>query len=316
MMKGKSFLIGLALVALSAFSAHAYDLRWGTAPVGGLWGVLGNAMIEDVLKANPNIKGSTVPIGGAANILGIAENKLNIAFSFSDVAYDAWEGNEFFKAKGKIRNIRALACLFPEPTQFAVYADSGITSIAQLKGKKVTPGPKGSAIELVTRRILQEYGLSYKDMKIQLIGFEDGAQLMIDNHLDAVLYGAMVYPAPTLMNINSQRQIRLLSLSDEVMANLVKKYKGLIPYTLPAQSYKGITSPTKGVASMVNLVVDQAMPDDVAYAITKIIAQNFERYKGLVKPMALAKLKEMPNDAGIPFHPGALKYYKERGWIK
>ncbi len=315
-MKGKSVLIGLILVVLMAFSAHAYDLRWGTAPVGGLWGVLGNAMIEDVLKANPNIKGSTVPIGGAANVLGIAEKKLNIAFSFSDVAYDAWEGNEFFKAKGKIRNIRALACLFPEPTQFAVYADSGITSIAQLKGKKVTPGPKGSAIELVTRRILLEYGMTYKDMQIQLIGFEDGAQLMIDNHLDAVLYGAMVYPAPTLMNINSQRQIRLLSLSDAVVANLVKKYKGLIPYTLPAQSYKGITTPTKGVASMVNLVVAQDMPDDVAYAVTKAVAQNFERYKGLVKPMALAKLKEMPDDAGIPFHPGALKYYKERGWIK
>lgn len=316
MIKGKSVLIGLVLVAALAFSAHAYDLKWGTAPVGGLWGVLGNAMIEDVLKANPNIKGSTVPIGGAANVLGIAEKKLNIAFSFSDVAYDAWEGNEFFKAKGKIRNIRALACLFPEPTQFAVYADSGITSIAQLKGKKVTPGPKGSAIELVTRRILQEYGMTYKDMQIQLIGFEDGAQLMIDNHLDAVLYGAMVYPAPTLMNINSQRQIRLLSLSDTVVANLVKKYKGLIPYTLPAQSYKGITTPTKGVASMVNLIAAQDMPDDVAYAITKAVAQNFERYKGLVKPMALAKLKEMPDDAGIPFHPGALKYYKERGWIK
>ncbi len=316
MMKGKSVLIGLVLVVALAFSAHAYDLKWGTAPVGGLWGVLGNAMIEDVLKANPSIKGSTVPIGGAANVLGIAEKKLNIAFSFSDVAYDAWEGNEFFKAKGKIRNIRALACLFPEPTQFAVYADSGITSIAQLKGKKVTPGPKGSAIELVTRRILQEYGMTYKDMQIQLIGFEDGAQLMIDNHLDAVLYGAMVYPAPTLMNINSQRQIRLLSLSDAVVANLVKKYKGLIPYTLPVQSYKGITTPTKGVASMVNLVVAQEMPDDIAYAITKAVAQNFERYKGLVKPMALAKLKEMPDDAGIPFHPGALKYYKERGWIK
>jgi TRAP transporter TAXI family solute receptor len=149
-----------------------------------------------------------------------------------------------------------------------------------------------------------------------LIGFEDGAGLMIDNHLDAVLYGAMVYPAPTLMNINSQRQIRLLSLSDAVIANLVKKYKGLVPYTLPAQSYKGITTPTKGIASTVNLVVAQDMPDDVAYAITKAVAQNFERYKALVKPMGLAKVKEMPDDAGIPFHPGALKYYKERGWIK
>lgn len=318
MVKFKVLLMAISLVILFLFSAEAYDLRWGTSPVGGLWGVLGNAMMEDVLKANPSMKGSIIPIGGAANVLGVAEDKLNIAFGFSDVTGDAWEGIEFFKAKGKIRNIRILASLFPEPTQFAVFADSGITDIPQLKGKRVTPGPKGSAVEVVTRRILQEYGLTYKDMHVQMIGFEDGAQLMIDNHIDAILYGAMIYPAPTLVNINSQRQIRLLSLSDNVIASLIKKYKGLIPYTLPKESYKGVNYPVKGVASIVILVVREDMPNEVAYAITKSIAENFDRYKGVAKAMGMAKVNEMPNDTGtpIPFHPGALKYYKERGWIK
>lgn len=318
MIKSKVLLVALGLVVLFSFSAQAYDLRWGTSPVGGLWGVLGNAMMEDVLKVNPGMKGSASPIGGAANVLGVAENKLNIAFGFSDVTGDAWEGVEFFKAKGKIRNIRILASLFPEPTQFAVYADSGITDIPQLKGKRMTPGPKGSAIEVVTRRILLEYGLTYKDMQVQMIGFEDGAQLMIDNHIDAILYGAMIYPAPTIVNINSQRQIRLLSLSDAVIASLLKKYKGLIPYTLDKESYKGVNYPVKGIASIVILIVREDMPDDVAYAITKSVGENFERYKGVAKAMGMAKANEMPNDtgSGIPLHPGALKYYKEKGWIK
>lgn len=317
MMKRVGIMFGCALVALTVLAtipAAAYDLKWGTAPVGGLWGVLGNAMLEDVLTANPTWKGSTSPVGGAANVSGLGGGQLNIAFSFSDSANDAWEAREFF-SKSKIRNIRALCSLFPEPTQFAVYADSGITSIPQLKGKKVTPGPKGSAIEVVTRRILAEYGLTYKDMAVQMIGFEDGAQLMIDNHIEAILYGAMIYPAPSLINVNSHRPIRLLSLTDEVINNMVKKYKGMIPYTLPPDSYKGVNYPAKGVASNVVLLAREDMPDDVVYSITKTIATNFDRYKTVSKAMGMVKATDMPKEAGIPFHPGALKYYKERGWI-
>ena len=147
MKTGANRIVLLSLVmVLTVFTAQApaYDLKWGTAPAGGLWQVLGTVMLEDVLKRNPAMKGSTVPVGGAANVIGVTENKLNVAFSFSDVVDDAWKGEESFKAKGPIRNIRALASLFPEPTQFAVFADSGITDISQLKGKKITPGPKRS----------------------------------------------------------------------------------------------------------------------------------------------------------------------------
>jgi TRAP transporter TAXI family solute receptor len=319
MKTGTNRMVFLSLVmVLTVFAAPAlaYDLKWGTAPAGGLWQVLGTVMLEDVLKKNPAMKGSTVPIGGAANVIGVTENKLNLAFSFSDVAFDAWNGEESFKAKGPIRNIRALASLFPEPTQFAVFADSGIKDIPQLKGKKVTPGPKGSAVEVVTRRILAMYGITYNDVQVQMVSFGEGAQLMIDNHIDAILYGAMVLPTPGLVNVNSQRQIRLLSLSDEVIQKLVKTYKGLEPYTIPGNTYKGVDYPVKGIASQCNLIAREDMPEEVAYTITKSIAENFGRYQTTVKPMAMAKPEDMPKDAGIPFHPGALKYFKEKGWVK
>jgi len=319
MIKGKvgmGVLLLFVVLAVLAGPAQAYDLKWGTAPAGGLWQVLGTVMLEDILKKNPSMKGSTVPVGGAANVIGVTENKLNVAFSFSDVVYDAWEGNEFFKAKGQIRNIRALANLFPEPTQFAVFADSGIKEISQLKGKKITPGPKGSAVELVTRRILEMYGITYKDVQAQMVSFGEGAQLLIDNHIEAILYGAMVLPTPGLVNANSQRQIRLLSLSEDVIQKLVKTYRGLEPYTIPPNTYKGVDYPAKGVASQCNLIAREDMPEEVAYGITKSIAENFERYQSTVKPMSMAKAEHMPKDAGIPFHPGALRYFKERGWVK
>lgn len=312
------FLAVFAFVGLISVDAGAqkYDIRWGTSPVGGTWAVLGNAMLDDVLKANPNFSGSSVPMAGAANVVGVFQGKLNIAFSFSDTMGDAWEGKEDFKDVGKVQNARILASLFPEPTQFAVYADSGITSVPQLKGKKITPGPRGSAIEIVTRRILEAYGMTTKDVQWQPLGFADGAEQMLDRHIDAILYGAMVYPAPPLVNVSSQRQIRLLSLSDEVINKLVKTYKGIETFTLPPGSYKGVDYPVKGVASNVILIVREDMPDNVAYSITKTIAENFSRYVSVTKAMDMGKQNEMGKDVGFPYHPGAVKYYKEKGWVK
>jgi len=313
-------MVFLSVVALSgylmvnAIAAEKYDVRWGTSQMGGTWAVLGNAMLEDVLKGSPNLMGSTVPMAGAANVIGVHLGKLNIAFSFSDTIGDAWEGKEDFKSVGKIQNIRILASLFPEPTQFAVYADSGISSLPQLKGKKISPGPRASAIEIVTRRIFEAYGMTTRDVQWRPLSYTDATEQMLDRHIDAILYGAMVYPAPNLVNLSSQRQIRLLSLPDDIIDKLVKKYKGLEPFTLPAGSYKGVDYPVKGIASNCILIAGEDMPEEVAYVIVKKIAENFDRYIITAKAMALGKANEMGKDVGFPYHPGAIKYYKERGW--
>lgn len=309
-------LIGFFAVNGDGAEVPKYDIRWGTSPVGGTWAILGNAMLEDVLKASPNLAGSSVPMGGAANVMGVFQGKLNIAFSFSDTMGDAWDGKEDFKDAGKIRNVRILASLFPEPTQFVVYADSGITSIPQLKGKKITPGPRGSAIEIVTRRILEAYGITTKDVQWRPLGFADAAEQMLDRHIDAICYGAMVLPAPPIVNVSSQRQIRLLSLTDEVIDKMVKNYQGIEPFTLAPGSYKGVDYPVKGIASNVIVVVREDMPEEVAYVIAKKIAENFDRYIGVTKAMGMGKVNEMGKKVGFPYHPGAIKYYKERGWVK
>jgi len=293
-----------------------YEIRWGTAPAGGVWQALGTAMLDDVLRSNPNLTGSTLPLGGAANVVAVHEGKLNVAFSFSTMAAEAWDGKEFFQKYGKLRNIRELAVLFPEPTQFVVWADSGITDVRQLKGKRITPGPKGSAIAPITRYVLEACGISFKDVKVQFLSFREAGQQMIDGHIDAILYGAMAYPAPPIVNVSSQRQIRLLSLPEEVIAEVLKKHKGLERYTLPPGSYKGVNYPVKGIAAYVIVIGSKDMPEDVAYAVVKSIAENFNRYTTVTKAIALGKPEDMGKDIGIPMHPGAVRYYKERGWLK
>jgi TRAP transporter TAXI family solute receptor len=309
-------LCAVVMITGTVTQAAAYDVRWGTAPAGGAWQALGTAMLEDVLKLDPRLQGSTMPIGGAANVIAVQQGKINVAFSLSDVVGEAWEGKEFFKREGELRNIRELAVLFPEATQIAVMADSGINDVMQLKGKSVSPGPKGSAIAVVTRYIVEAYGMSFNDMNIRFLSFSEAGDQFVDRHLDCIFYGAMAYPAPPLVNASSQRNIKLLSLSEEVVDKLVKGYKGLMPFTLPKDSYKGVDYPVKGIAANTVVIGSKDMPDDVAYTIVKSIDQNFEKYGRMIKAMALGKREEMAEDIGIPFHPGAVKYYKEKGWLK
>lgn len=310
--------LALTLVVALAIAgpAAAYELRWGTAPAGGVWQALGTAMVEDVAKIDSSIKGATVPIGGAANVIAVHAGKTNAAFSFSSTAGEAWEGKEFFKEQGQLRNIRQLAVLFPEPSQIMVDKESGITDIKQLKGKRVTPGPKGSAISVVSRHLVNALGMTFDDFSIRFLSFSEAGQQFVDGHLDALLYGAMAYPAPPIVNASSRRDVKLLPLSQDLIDKLVKEHRGLEPYTLAAGCYPGVDQPVPGIAANVVAIVSKDMPEEVAYSLTKSIYQNFNRYGSLAKAMALGKREEMAKDAGIPIHPGAVKFYKEIGLLK
>lgn len=292
-----------------------YELRWGTMTTGGAFAVIGNAMLEDVKKANPNIIGSTVPNSVTGNVMGVHLGKYNIGFTLSDTTASAWEGEELFKDTGPVRNIRELVALYPHVTQIVVRAKSDITKIEDLKGKRVSPGPKGSSMDLESQRLFRLYGMSYNDMKVQFLSFEDATSQFIDGHLDALLFLTNPIPFVSVVTVASQVPIRLIGIPDNKIAQMIK-FRGVEAYTLPPNIYKGIDYPVKGIAVRAHCVVRDDMPDELAYAIVKTIAENYSRYPVVLKSMSYAKLEDMPRDVGIPLHPGALKYYKERGWVK
>ena len=325
MKKSVSIVVSLSIILLllslaASPSAHAqvsnkYELRWGTIVAGGAWQIIGSAMLEDVKKANPNITGSTVPSTPTQTLMAINQGKFNIGFSLTDATATAWEGEDYFKTTGPTRNIRALAALYPQATHIVVWAKSDITRIEQLKGKRVSPAAKGLSNDLEAQRLLKLYGMTYNDVKVQFASFEDSASQFIDGHLDALLYITVPFPFAPVINVGSQSPIRLISIPDDKVAQLTK-FRGVEAYTLPANLYKGVDYPVKGIAVRAHLVVRDDMPDELAYAIVKSIADNFPRYPVALKSMSYAKLEDMPKDVGIPLHPGAVKYYKERGWIK
>ncbi len=117
----------LAISSAAAQVSKKYELRWGTIVAGGAWQIIGSAMLEDVKKANPNITGSTVPSTPTQTLMAITQGKFNIGFSLTDATATAWEGEDYFKPTGPIRNIRALAALYPQATHIVVWAKSDIT---------------------------------------------------------------------------------------------------------------------------------------------------------------------------------------------
>ncbi len=299
----------------SEAAGEKYELRWGSTTAGGAWQIICAAMLEDIKKSSPRIIGSCIPSTTTSNVVGVHQGKFTIAHTLTDTLADAWEGMGYFTQFGPLQDIRVLAVLLPHATQIVVWADSKITKIEDMKGLRVSPGAKGLSCDLELQRLLKLYGFSYKDLKIQFLSFEDAANQMIDGHIDVFSCTTSPFPFAPIININSQRQIRLLSIPDDKVAELAKA-RGVEPYTLPSGLYKGVDYPVKGIAVRAIIIVRNDMPEDIAYSIVKTLAENFKRYPSVIKSMEYAKLEDIKKDVGFPFHSGALKYYRERGWVK
>jgi TRAP transporter TAXI family solute receptor len=296
-----------------AFSTENIEIRWGTITAGGAWQVIGAAMLEDIKKANPNITGSCVPSTTTANALGVQMGKFNVAFCLTDTIADAWRGEGFFKEHGKLQDLRAVAAIYPHATHLVVRADSEINKIEDLRGKRITPDGKGLSCDLQTRRLLALHNMSYDDVKVQFLSFSDAAQNFIDRHLDVLTFITVPFPFAPVINVATQVNIKLLSLSDGDIAKLVK-FPGVARYTLPAGLYKGIDYPVNGICVYSFILVRKDMPEDIVYAMVKTISDNLNRYGGVLVSMKYVTHKGLAADVGIPYHPGALKYFKEKGW--
>jgi len=292
-----------------------FELRWGTITVGGAWQVVGSAMLEDIKRVNPRITGSIAPSTTTANVIAVHQGKFNIGFSLSDTTADAWDGVGYFKSYGKMDDIRNLMTIYPQTTHIVVQADSKILKIEDLKGKRISPGAKGLSNDLETQRLFKLYGFSYNDTKVSFLSFEDAALQFTDGHLDALMFLTVTHPYAPIINVSSKSNIRMISIPDDKVAELCK-FRGVEPYTMPPGVYRGVDYPVKGIAVRSHIIVRKDMPDDVAYTIVKTISENFKRYSTVYKAMEQVKDKDMARDVGIPFHPGALKYYREKNLIK
>ena len=307
-------LVGIIFFFIIPFGVSAQEkvvLRMMTGPMGGSWYPLGGAIMNAVQKEIPGATVSVTLGGGMANVEALELGKCEIGFSNSSSAVDALYGRPPFKKKTE--NMRQLANLYPQYFQMVVTEASGIKSVADLKGKSITPGPKGHTGELLAQQVLGVYGLSYKDMaKVQHVQYSDSVALMKDGHAQAYLLGTTV-PASSILDLAADRKIRLLPLPDDKIKALQKINAGYLKRVIPKGTYPGVDYDVPGVGYFTHLVISAKLPDDVVYKITKSLVKDLPRLGDVVKDMKGVTPKDLALDIGIPFHPGALKYFKEIG---
>ncbi|NLT95601.1 MAG: TAXI family TRAP transporter solute-binding subunit, partial [Clostridia bacterium] len=290
-------------------------------PQGAATNALYSMFFEDFKKHIPYIDGNPTNSDPAAAVAGLVQGKYNMAQSLSDIAGAALMGEGFFESTGKLSGFKNLVTLWPMTTVFVVRADSPYEKLEDLKGKSVSPGPRGGSNHLELIRVIQEMGMKEEDFKIQPLGFDDAQQQFLDGHLEALLYTYTNYPNPSLLNVFATENVRFIPLPEDIREKMASKYIGIEKTVLPEGVYTlkdGSKNPEiPGIGGNVHVIVPDNFPEDVAYDMAKVLCENFERYKQSMNALASMTVKDFAKEVpGIEFHPGALKYYKEQGYIQ
>jgi uncharacterized protein len=303
--------LGIAsIVAVAlATTAQAQELKLMTGPQGGSWVPLGGQLKDMWEKAVPGLSVQSLPGAGIANVRGLEEGKADIGFGNSISTVDALVGNEPFKKPHD--NVCNVATFYPQYYQMVVLADSGVNSVKDLKGKAVSTQPRGNTGELITGQLLKVYGLSYNDVKMSFVSYTDSVTQMQDGHAHAFGLGTTI-PAGSIMDLASARPIKVLDLSD-ALDGMRKLNPGYTLVTIPKGTYPKQEQDTKVIGYATHIVASCKLPEDTVYKMTKAIADNTASLGAIVKSMGSLKPKEMAEDIGVPFHPGAAKFYKEAG---
>ncbi len=283
---------------------------------GGGWYPIAVAISDIWAKRIPGLSFTHADAGGAGNIVAIDEGKADVAISTSASIGDGAVGNPPFKQR--TTNVRALASFNPELYTIFVWKSSGIERLADLRGKRLAPLPRGYTAEVITRRVLNAVGATYDDLgKVDFVGLAEAVSLMKDGHIDAMANAFAPKGDPNITELSIQRPIRALEIPAEVRQKVSAASPGVYSAVLPKGSYNGVDSDVNVLGFSLALAVSADLPEDLVYQMTKYLAENWsdvqlvsERFKE-VQPQELAR----PN-VGVPFHPGAAKYYREQGWLK
>jgi hypothetical protein len=276
-------------------------------PFGGAMAKIWNSKIKDM-----NVTAQTSGASGE-NVRLINKKEVELALVQSDTLDFAFNATEAFKEPLKAMN--AIAVLYPEVIQVVVGAASPIKSIADLKGKKVGVGAPGSGTEANFRQLLDAYGMKKEDVNFQFLSFSESAEAYKDKHIEAFIVTAGI-PNAGIMDVATQNEIRILNIPADVAAKLTQKYPFLAAVKVPANTYKGQTAEVSTVAVNAVLIAGSSLKEAMVYNLTKAL---FENQAELASAHAKGKelnLQYAVKGVSIPFHPGAVKYYKEKGLMK
>jgi len=302
----------LALALTTPVAASAQQVTMMTGPQGGSWIPLGGALKGMWEKGIPGLHIQMVPGAGISNVRGVNEGKAQIGFANSATTVDGLAGRPPYPKK--MTKVCQLANLYPQYYQMVALADANIHTFGDLKGKVLVTQPKGNSAEILTAEVLSLNGMSYNSLaKVNFqAGYTDAVSLMKDGHAQVFTLGTTA-PASAVMDLASARDVALVPVDDKTMDALRKVNPGYHKLIIKAGTYpkQGKDVPVIGYST--HLVVACDLPEDTVYKLLKVMAAHTNDLASVVKSMTGVTPKDMAVDIGVPFHKGAIKFYKEAG---
>jgi TRAP transporter TAXI family solute receptor len=291
------------------------NLTFASGPSGGTWYPTGAAIGEIIQERVPGAVVTVLQGVTNANIIGINDRKYDMGLSLSNANYDARKGIGGFEKP--MTEVRALMCLYSSPQQFAVRADSDIKTIRDFKGKSINTGVVGGATHVLDEVILKMYGMTLDDMgKVEHLGYADASSLMKDRNLD-IFTAQITAPASAIQEVaTTSGGVRLIPLDQDIVDKLMKENEGFIPYIIKAGTYKGQDEDCLAIGTQNTINIGAHIDDETAYKIAKALWEGRDKLGDVHAIMKDINLDNVAAGAGIPFHPGAEKFWREIGAIK
>jgi hypothetical protein len=300
--------LALATVVFSAPVA-AQLIRIMSGPQGGSWYPLAGAIQTIVEKNVPGTSVRVAPGAGISNVLGVQTNKAEMGFGNSVSTYDGVRGQDPFKEKTD--NVCHIATLYFQYFHVVALADASIKTVADINGKILTTQQKGNTGEQMTRDVLKVYGLDYSKMrKVNFGSYNDSVEQLKDGHAQVFTLITTV-PASAVMDLGSARKLTVVPVPDEKLKMLQKINKGYDKRVIKAGSYPGQDKDVQTIGTWTHLMMRCSTPEDLVYKVTKALATNTAELGYVVAAVKGLTAKELAIDVGVPYHPGARKYYRE-----
>lgn len=289
-----------------------------TITAGGLSGTWYPASTAYAHVLGKNIKGHQFKVttgGGVSNPKRVSMGEAELGVTTTDIAYAAYKGMKPFD---KPQKIMALATLYRQPFQIAAVKGRGLKDAKDLCKARLVAGKPGTSGEAMCKKLLSLLGCDYDSIKaaggeVHFTGYSDAAGLMRDNLADVHPVGSAI-PTPYLEELNVSREMIILPMSDDLINKVLESTPGTFKMTIPKDTYRGMEADVKTFGNAICYVVSPDLPTDFVYQMTKILFENSAEIAAVSATLKKdLKLENALNGIKLPVHPGALKYYKEKG---
>ena len=314
--------LGVAAFCLASGPGAEAQTRFttiGTAGVTGVYYVVGGSVCRLVNKdrATHKIRCSVESTGGSVhNINSIRAGELDFGMAQSDAQYHALNGTGAFKEVGAVKELRAVFSIHAEPVTIVVRPDSKIASLQDLKGKRFNIGNPGAATNAFSRELVDALGWKMSDFALvsELKADEQGAALC-DNKIDAFLY-PVGHPAANIHDVVSVCSAVVIPVEGPAVDSLLAKFPFYSKATIPGGMYKTNANAVPSYGPRATLVTSAKVDADLVYNLVRAVFENFEDFKNLHPAFQTLEPKQMVRDGlTVPLHDGAVRYYKEKGWL-